>query len=309
MKIKHWGYWDAASDGDAGGAGGGAAAGADGGAAGGGSSKGAAAEPSILSLGADPAAVAAAAAASGADPAKGGATEPKLKDDPLAWLPERFRVKGEGDALNFEESGKKVAQAYSELEKRMKDTGLPPETADKYEFKPPKGMEALQLDGEMTTKAKQGLHALGLSQKQYQGVMEMYVGSLNDMVERGTEIGAKKATEVLAKSWGAPDSDQFKAQNGLAYKAFMAFADEGDKAELDKIGNNPVVLKILAKVGRELREDQVQAGQILAAESLEQLMKDPAYFNANDPRHAEVKAKVHRHFQAQADAQARQQAA
>lgn len=312
MTKRFWFLLDAAGDGAQGGAGGGsadagAAAGASGGAAGaGGEGKAAAAEPSILAQGGD--AGAAAAAAAGGKPADP-AADPKLKADPLAWLPERYRVKGEGDALNIEESAKKVAGAYVELEKRMKDTGLPPESADKYEFKPPQGMEALQLDGELTAKAKDGLHKLGLTQKQYQGVMEMYVGSLNDMVERGTEIGATKAREVLAKSWGAPDSPEFKAQVHLANKAFNTFADDADKAEIDKIGNHPVILKILAKVGRELREDNVRQGEILAQPGLEQLMKDPAYMDASNPRHAEVVSKVQRHFQAQADAEARKQAA
>lgn len=311
MNIRLWGLHDAAGDGTGGAAAGGAGAAAgqgDAGAAGQGAGAagagGAAADPSLLSQGAG---AAGAVADKGGDAGKG--ADPKLKADPHAWLPERFRVKGEGDALNFEESGKKVAGAYAELEKRMKDTGLPPESPEKYEFKPAKGQENLQLDGERTAAAKKGLHALGLTQKQYQGVMEMYVAELSGIVERGTEIGAGKAKEALSKVWGAPDSDQFKGQLGLAHKAFMAFADDADKAEMDKIGNHPVILKILAKVGRELQEDSQVTGEIMSSESVEQLMKDPAYFNVADPRHREVVGKVQRHFKAQAEAEARKQAA
>jgi hypothetical protein len=139
--------------------------------------------------------------------------------------------------------------------------------------------------------------------------MEMYLGELNTIVERGTELGAKKAAETLEGVWGKRDEPGFKGNLALAHKAFMAFADDADRAELDKIGNHPVILKILAKVGRELREDQVQTGQILSSESLEQLMKDPAYFDVKHPRHAEVVGKAQRHFQAQADAEQRKQAA
>lgn len=259
-------------------------------------------DPSLLAQGADAAAQAAAAAAG-----KPGAVKPP--EDPLAWLPERFRVKGEDGALKVEDSAKNVAKAYSELERRMKDTGLPPESPDKYEFKPPKGLEKLELDAAMSADAKKGLHALGLTQKQFQGVMEMYVQSLNGIVERGTTMGSQKAAEELAKSWGQPDTPAFRANLGLAHKAFAAFADEADKALIDQIGNSPVMLRVLAKVGRELQEDTAVEGQIMAGESLEALMKDPAYFNAAHARHAEVKAKVMAHFEAQAAVAARKAAA
>lgn len=238
-----------------------------------------------------------------------GAAPGKLNEDPNAWLPERFRVKGDDGALKVEDSAKKLAASYGELEQRMKDTGLPPESPDKYEFKPPQGKEALELDAALSAEAKKGLHALGLTQKQFQGVMEMYVGSLEGMVTRGVEMGAQHATQELAKSWGQPETPQFKANLALAHKGFMAFADDADKAEMDKIGNHPVILRVLAKVGRELREDTSTGGEILAAENVETLMKDPAYFNASHPRHAEVKGKVMRHFEAQAAIDARRAAA
>lgn len=295
---------EAAGDGGQGAGPGGGDAGASG--AGSGEGKGAA-EPSLLSQGADAGAVAAAAAAAASGkPADG--TDPKLKTDPFAWIPEKYRVKGDDGAVKVEDSAKKLAEAYGVLNRRMVDTGLPPETHTAYEFKPPAGMESLELDAALAGKAKEGLHKLGLTQKQYQGVMEMYVGSLNDMVTRGTVMGAAKASEALAASWGQPDTPTFKANLGLAKKAFNAFADEGDKAAIDKVGNDPVTLRILAKIGREMQEDTSGSAQILGTESIDALMKDPAYFNANHPRHAEVKGKVAAHFEAQARAQERRAA-
>lgn len=293
-----------AGDGAAGGAGA-AGAGGDAGAAGaaGAANDGKGAEPSLLSQG-DPAAIAAAAAGAGA----AGAADPKLKPDPLAWLPEKYRVKGDDGAVKVEDSAKKLAEAYGALNKRMVDTGLPPESPDKYEFKAPEGKESLELDAAMTAEAKKGLHGLGLTQKQYQGVMEMYVNSLEGMVTRGTVMGAAKATEALAASWGQPDTPTFKANLGYAKKAFDAFADDGDKAAIDKIGNDPVTLRILAKIGRELQEDTSGAANVMAPESLETLMKDPAYMDPRHARHAEVKAKVTAHFQTKARAEDRRAA-
>jgi hypothetical protein len=319
MYVKGWPLEEAAGDGGAaaGGAAAGAAAGASGAAAGAdkGGDKGGAAksEPSLLATGADAAAQAAAAAAAaagakGAD--KGGAADPKLKADPLAWLPEKFRVKKDGtDELDIEASAKKGMGSLAELEKRMKDTGLPPESAEAYEFKPPAGMEALELDGALSAEAKKGMHALGLTQKQYQGVMEMYLKSVNDTVTRGVQMGAAKATEALVKVWGPADGDKFKGNLALAHRAFAAFADKDDMALIDTIGNSPVILRVLSKIGRELNEDSSTDSLILSSESVDALMKDPAYFNERHPRHAEVKAKVMRHFEAKAASEARRAAA
>lgn len=260
-------------------------------------------DPSLLAQGADAAAQAAAAADAAS---KKASDDAKLKQDPNSWLAERFRVKGEGDALNFEESGKKVAAAYAELEKRMKDTGLPPAGEADYKFVPPKGKEALDMDAAGSAKFRKQAHAMGLTQKQYQGVMEAYVGVLDDLAVRGIQMGADKAAEELQQSWGPKAEPKFKANLALAYKAFNAFADKDDLEQIDMIGNNPTYLRVLAKIGRELREDTgVGADTIQSKESVEALMKDPAYFDDKHPRHAEVKAKVTAHFQAQAAMAAR----
>lgn len=263
-------------------------------------------EPSLLAQGADAAAQAAAAASAASAKA---AEDAKLKADPNAWLPERFRVfDGDGDAkkLNQEASAKKVVGAYAELEKRMKDTGLPPASDTEYKFTPPKGKEKLAMDaaGEATT--KKAMHGLGLTQKQYQGVMELYVNAIGDMAERGLQMGAENAAKALEHVWGPQNEPKFKANLALAHKAFTAFADEGDLAKIDEIGNNPIYLRVLAKIGRELREDTgVGADVLQSKENIEALMKDPAYFDEKNPRHAEVKGKVTRHFQAQAAAASR----
>ena len=65
---------------------------------------------------------------------------------------------------------------------------------------------------------------------------------------------------------------------------------------------------MLAKIGREMQEDTSVGESILSKESLESLMKDPAYFDGNHARHADVKAKVMKHFEAQAAAEARRAA-
>lgn len=48
------------------------------------------------------------------------------------WLPEKYRVMGDDGKLNVEGSARKLADAYSHLEKRMGSGDTPPKTADEY---------------------------------------------------------------------------------------------------------------------------------------------------------------------------------
>jgi hypothetical protein len=75
-------------------------------------------------------------------------------------------------------------------------------------------------------------------------------------------------------------------------------------AMLDKIGNIPAVIRVLAKIAPEIAEDPgISPEDILAADSLSQLMRgapgkdDSPYWNKEDPRHEATVAKVMRHHE------------
>ena len=59
-------------------------------------------------------------------------------------------------------------------------------------------------------------------------------------------------------------------------------------------GNDPLTLRVLASIGAELQEDRpaTPEAQAQLRDSLDTLMASPAYLNANDPRHADIVAKV-----------------
>lgn len=204
------------------------------------------------------------------------------------------------DATKGEINHEAWAKSYTGLEQRMKDTGLPPKEADEYKFDPPAGLAAFDLDPDQAAAFRKEAHDMGLTQKQYQTVMEKYAAMIPGIAEQAVNYGRSKAEAALKDYYGTPEKTSENVR--LAFKAFNAYADEADAKEINRIGNMPAVIKILAKVGREMQEDPGVGGDsILAAESLDELMaKDSPYWDPKHPKHASVKAKVAAHHEAAA---------
>lgn len=208
------------------------------------------------------------------------------------------------------------AKSTQALEARMRDVGLPPEAADGYKFEVPKPLKdaGVDLDPALAKSFRDKAHSLGLTQKQYEGVMGEYFNSMGAMAEQTAAFSSERArTDLLAYY---KTEDALKSNVRLAYQAFSAYADEKDMALIDQIGNIPAVIRVLAKVGAELKEDPgVHPDAILDGESLESLMRgkpgaeDAPYWNKDDPRHNSTVAKVMRHHEASAKAQQRRRAA
>ena len=207
------------------------------------------------------------------------------------------------------------AKSTEQLEKRMRDTGLPPETVDGYKFEVPKEMKeaGIDLDPGMTRAFKTKALELGLTQKQYEGAMGAYFENMAASANQASIYSAEKAKiELLGYYKTEPELQKHVK---LAFQAFSAYADQNDMDLIDRIGNIPAVVRILAKVGAELHEDPgVHPDAILDTESLQQLMRggpgkeDSPYWNKEDPRHSSTVAKVTRHHEAAAASQKRKAA-
>lgn len=208
------------------------------------------------------------------------------------------------------------AKSTSDLETRMRTVGLPPKSADEYKLEVPKEMKDLgfDLDPAQAKGFRAMSHELGLTQKQYEGVMGAYLKNIGALANQASAFSEQRArTDLLA---------HYKTEEGMtkavqrAYRAFSAFATEQDMELLDTLGNIPAVIRILDKVGAEMGEDPgVHPDAILDQESLATLMRgkpgaeDSPYWNTNDPRHAATMAKVQAHHEAQARSRQRKQAA
>lgn len=202
-----------------------------------------------------------------------------------AWVPDKFKT------------GEDLAKAYGELESRMKSAGLPPKAADEYTWTPPEGVK---LDERGTKQFKEFAHGLGLTQTQYQGVMKAYTDNLGTLAADVWGYSADKAAVDLKKLPGWESEEGFRGGLSNARHTLEAFLPPEKVAQFEAI-NHPVVWELLSNIGRELGEDAGMhaAAHIQSAESLESLMKHPAYFDAKHAEHATVKAKVQAHFNAQ----------
>ena len=272
-------------------------------AAGGGASPGAVpatpvAEPSMLTsavAATAPAVVPGAAPAPVADP-----------NDPLAWIPEKYRVPGAEGKVDVHASAIKINEARAALEKRMGEGGLPPETADAY--KPDGALAALKEKTGKNAAIPPALlkdfnawaHDAKLSQAQYDKALTGFVGGgVQQMVDAAYDQAMAKGKVELGKVWGAPESEGFKANIALAVNAFNKFAPPALRtpAVMDQIGNHPVVLQMLAAVGKELGEDRkIPGGAAPAGTDINTIMNSRAYWDPMAPGHAATIAQVSEFF-------------
>lgn len=209
--------------------------------------------------GAGAAAAGAGAAAAGAGdsgaPAPGATTALGGAVNPHDWVPEKYRVLGaDGKTLDLEASARKVAEGYGELHKKLVAGEGPPKDADAYEVKDlPNGLDfaALRKDPEMGAWLK-GAHSKGMSNSQIQHVFS----GLAKFLGADADMSAEDCVTDLRGSWkdDATFSANMKAADRaarqLGAKAGISF-DDLNKA----YGNDPKIVRLLAAIGAELKED------------------------------------------------------
>lgn len=190
----------------------------------------------------------------------------------------------------------KLAKSYAGLEKKLGSGDLAPDSPDGYGMpeKMPEGLDAEKLG---LKELYADLHKAGATKK----VVDVVTSKYLDMVGRGLEAQkgqeASKVTSAEAElkaSWG----ENFETNVRLAQKAFNRLADPEDKASIAKLGSETIVMKFLAKLGKNMQEDSPvgSGGQAMPQEDLQSLMKSEAYWNAKHPDHAKVKKAVTDHF-------------
>lgn len=213
----------------------------------------------------------------------GGEVDPWECADWQKNVPEKFRdEKGE---IRIKE----LAKSFSHLEKRIGSAELPPKDADGYkvDVKLPEGVTMGEPELKGFLKA---CHGAGFTNKQVQFVMDKYsevLGSFTDQRD--------KATSDLKTQWG----EGYDANIALAQKAYLKLVPEADRGLFQKAGNNPAVIRLLAVLGKDLTEDKIKAGEPSTgnAESIEALMKSPAYWDPKNPDHTRVKNQVKMYFE------------
>lgn len=306
MRFKQHIY----QDDDVGAAGGGAGA-----AAAGGDGAGAGATANAGAAGAD-ATGAAAAGATGADAGaagtEAGADKGGDKKSALAtgagdeWsaakVPEKFQVKNDKGELDINATFRKVEEHRANLEKRLgAGDNIRPKTPDDYKLPESEAIKAIGLDDAAAKTFKSEAHEWGLSQTQYEKVMEKYATLAPQLVNASQELTAEATVTQLKDTW----KDDFQTNITGAYSVAerLAKAAGVSGAEMDAaIGNNPVAIRMLASIAKEFKEDKTPNGANGdvgggAGETIEKLMSHPAYSDLRHPEHKAISDRVRAHFE------------
>ncbi|HIE1305795.1 TPA: hypothetical protein ACXJRF_000656 [Serratia marcescens] len=215
------------------------------------------------------------------------------------WVPEKFRVMGEDGKLNIEGSARKLAESYTHLEKQ-RGTSAAPKTVDEYA--PTVEVEGFKWDEFKADPEMQGFlkaaHAKGITNDQMGFILGEYMNRAPALVGAAAELDQEAAAAELRGTWKT--DAEFQKNIGLAHRAFMSLADPTDQGKMDEIGNNPMVIRMLAKIGAEMGEDTpVGNGQINLEEqqSIRDLMKSEAYTNPKHADYERVTAQVRDFYQ------------
>ena len=224
-----------------------------------------------------------------------GSGEPGAND----WIPEKYRVMGDDGKLNVEGSARKLADAYSHLEKRMGSGDTPPKTADEYAPKVEVegfNWDEFKADPRMQSFMKSA-HAKGITNDQMSFILGEYAQLAPELVNGAAALDSEAAATQLRETWKT--DAEFNKNIGLAFRAFNSLADDSDKGRMDEIGNNPMVIRMLAKIGAEMQEDAPAGGDVNLEEqqSIRDLMKSPAYMDPKHADHENVSARVRAYYQ------------
>lgn len=136
-----------------------------------------------------------------------------------------------------------------------------PESADKYAFGDVKLPEGVAIDDARRTAFAGKAHELGLSQKQLDGLYGWYAEDLtgaHGAVAQQAETRRTEAEASLKKDWGAA----YDQNVGLAKAALAHYGTDAIRAQLETaklgetlLGDAPDVMRLFAKLGKNLQED------------------------------------------------------
>lgn len=243
-----------------------------------------------------------------------------------AWLPEKYRVKVDGkDEIDFQASARKLGEGYKALEAKLGSgaTGTVPENADSYQLTVPTDaegkplVEGVDLQEFMADPMYKALatkaHAAGISNEQMNFFVGEYLQMAPQLFEANLQLGADEARQTLSAVW--KDDAAMKAGLASAARAAQGFAaPAGQPGNYDnviqKFGNDPDFLALMASIGKEMGEDKPISSDPVAAadwqDQVDALKANPAYMDKSHPQHASVVRQVSDMYQKRYGTQQRQ---
>lgn len=221
--------------------------------------------------------------------------------NPFDFVPEKYRVFGEDESFNLEESAKKMSEGYTSLAKRLGGDDLAPESHEGYEIDTESFGEGFDSESFMSDEGTQSflksMHAKGMTNSQVQEVLNYGLNEWAPSLMEGNKgLSESEATQALQELW--PNESEFNTQVGHAVSALKNVAGDEFDSMMGKYGNDPDFIKIMAQFGREMGEDSPPNDMHVASgENVDELMQSEAYQNTRHPDHDAVSAKVKAHFE------------
>lgn len=222
-------------------------------------------------------------------------------------IPEKYQVRKEDGTLDIEASSLKLAEAYGHLEKRFGAGDVPPKAAEDYQVTVPDAMKEHWNPDEdqLYQDFRKEAHAKGMTQAQFDFVMERYFNLAPQLVNGSRQLSNEDCIAELRQEWKS--EEQFNAELGKSFKALQAYAGSDAEALMNEYGNDPRVIRLLARVGAEMAEDSsINPGSVLpAGQSVEAMMSSEAYTNPKHPDHARVSKQVQDYWAKKAEKDAK----
>lgn len=213
-------------------------------------------------------------------------------------FPEKFQVKN-GDELDFTASAQKMSEAYTSLEKRFGAGEARPADITGYKFGEQfgEGFGERFMADPATKPFLEKAHELGLNSAQLNFMVGELIASQPAPAETSTGFTQQQAQEELQKTWAEP-ADYNRNMLAADRAAKFGFGEDYDRC-LARYGNDPAIIRLLAKVGGELSEDSIRLSGLpqLSADSIDDLMKSDAYRDSKHPDHRRVSQQVRNYFE------------
>lgn len=218
---------------------------------------------------------------------------------PDGWLPAKYQVKKSDGTLDLEASARRVSEAHASLEKKLGSGDVPPKTPDEYTPADGKTFKFadIKADPQMQGFLK-GAHALGMTNKQVEFVIQRYMDEMApDLVAGAQALDTEAAVAKLREVW--TDESSFKTNMQSSVRAVRAFAGDDAQRLMTKYGTDPDFIRLMARIGTEVKEDSPPGGGAQQGEvdNINTLLAHPAVLDIKHPEHAAINQRIKQHYE------------
>lgn len=127
--------------------------------------------------------------------------------------------------------------------------------------------------------------------------MGKYFEMAPGLVAASRELDAEECTASLKAEWKS--DGEYKSNINKAYRAAVGYFGTDAMDIIKEYGNDPRVIKGLAKLGAEMGEDKsINFEGKQAQATIDNLLVSDAYNQPNHPDHARVSEQVRKHYEA-----------